>query len=147
MGDKSDGQKYRLIVSGYTGAANKVPESDGLPEGINVFDLDPHAKTAELVANNREVESPSFCQLVENRLYAASEMPNAGGLASFDNKDESAPALISNVDFPNAAGTCYVLANPNGERVYGADYNSGSVSTCKLGPNGELVGNRRAYPA
>lgn len=139
MGAESTNKTYKLIVSGYTGAANKVPESKGLSEGICVFDLDPIAKKAELIANNREVESPSFCQLVKDRLYAASEMPNAGGLASFDNKDEDAPVLISNVNFPDAAGTCYVLAHPNGERVYGADYNSGSVSTCNLEANGELV--------
>lgn len=141
MGAPSNERTYRMIASGYTGAANKVPESDGLPEGICVFDLDPSAKTAELIANNREVESPSFCQLVGGKLYAASEMPDAGGLASFDNESEPAPRLIDNVDFPNAAGTCYVLANPDGGHIYGADYNSGSVSTCKLGRNGELVGN------
>lgn len=137
----SNEQTYRMIVSGYTGAANKVPESDSLPEGICVFDIDPSAKTAELIANNREVESPSFCELDEGRLYAASEMPTSGALASFDNENEDAPRLISDVSFPNAAGTCYVLKHPTESRIYGADYNSGSVSTCKLGPNGELVGN------
>lgn len=121
----------RMLVSGYTDSADDA--------GVLIFEVSTETGNASKVAQAAGVESPSFCQKASKRIYAASEMSNAGGLASFSVGEDRSLQLDGQVDFEGAAGTCFVLFDKDfPRRIYGADYNSGSVSVAKLAENGTV---------
>lgn len=127
----NDGSLRGFLASGYNaGAADP---------GIHQFEFDPVARTCKLVAQVSGVASPSYCTPFRGKLYAASETPDHGGFACFDKGTDGIWQLRDQVRFADAAGTCFVLAHPDGTRVYGADYDSGSVSCCALDAEGALL--------
>lgn len=108
--------------------------------GIRLFGFDSGTSKIRLVGESAGVLSPSFCALAGDRLYAASEAAQRGGLAVYDLDENGVPAIMGEALFPDAAGTCFVLAHPTGACVYGADYDSGSVCVCLLDEQGQLTG-------
>lgn len=131
MTETSNGSIWRFLASGY----NAGPEAPG----IHRFEFDADAKTCELVDQVAGIASPSYCAPFAGRLYAASETPGRGGFGCFDMDASGVWKLRDQVHFDGAAGTCFVLPHPDGTRVYGADYNSGSVSCCTLDVEGALL--------
>ena len=121
---------HRLYVSGYNNGAADA--------GIHVFDIDVENKSSQLVATSAGVESPSFIEFAGQAVYAASEAPDHGGLAHYIMNAQGVPELQDQVSFSGAAGTCYVLTNEGTTHAYGADYNSGSISSCKIDAQGAL---------
>lgn len=108
--------------------------------GIRLFGFDSGTSKIRLVGESAGVLNPSFCALAGDRLYAASEAAQRGGLAVYDLDENGVPAIMGEALFPDAAGTCFVLAHPTGACVYGADYDSGSVCVCLLDEQGQLTG-------
>lgn len=121
---------YRFLVSGY----NKGPED----VGIRAYRLDADERKLETVGETSGMASPSFCQKIGSDLYAACETPDRGGLAYCQVDPYGVPMLVNQVVFPGAAGTTFTMRHPSGKRLFGADYNSGSVSCCEVGDDGSL---------
>lgn len=123
-------ERIRFYVSGYNEAASDA--------GIYTFDLLPGSNGMDVAGKSAGIESPSWCSLQGDRLYAASETPDHGGLAVYDLGADDIPVLQSEAAFPDAAGTCYALADVDRGAIYGADYNSGSVSFAAIDGGGSI---------
>ena len=119
----------RFIVSGYT-------EHEDQP-GIYLFEASSDGNTLIQKSALSGIASPSFCMLDGNQLYAASETKMRGGLIH-GTMDGKIPALADRIEFEPAAGTCFVLKHPSAQRLYGANYDSGSIASCALSNKGAL---------
>ena len=121
---------YRFLISGY----NAGPEA----LGIRTCELDLDRSALKTIGETSGMASPSYCQKVGDDLYVACETSEHGGFAYCQVDPFGVPQLVNQVVFPDAAGTTFTLRHPSGKHVYGADYNSGSVASCKLGDDGSL---------
>lgn len=129
MSTTSD-EPVHLLVSGY----NSGPQDPG----VSRFSVSADEVHATLLDQMRGIESPSYCIRCGSQLFFASETSTRGGLASGMLDDAGNPSLISTLAFKDAAGTCFVLKHPQKDRLYGADYNSGSVCSCTVSAEGKL---------
>lgn len=120
-----------LLVSGYN--------ENSQDPGVSHFTVSADGKQVELLDQLTGIESPSFCTRAGSQLFLASETNDRGGLASGTIDSSGAPSLASTFTFENAAGTCFVLKHPQENRLYGADYNSGSICSCTFSENGMLL--------
>lgn len=121
-------QRLRLIASGYTASADE--------DGVRAFDASADGSGIAAVGGRGGIQSPSFCCAASRGgLYVAGEMPERGCLGRF-----GADGIAEQLAFKKAAGTCFVLEHPEGLRLYGADYDSGSVCSCALALDGSMAG-------
>lgn len=124
-----DQKLERFLVSGYT-------EHEGQP-GIHCFETSSDGNVLFQKRALSGIASPSFCTLDGNQLYAASETKTQGGLAHCT-IDDKVSALVDQIEFGPASGTCFVLKHPRAQRLYSANYDSGSVASCTLSNKGAL---------
>lgn len=128
MSLSKQGQR-RFFVSGYT-------EHKDQP-GIHCFEISPDGNNLIRKSSLAGIASPSFCMLNAEQLYTACEIESSGALAHCAIPDET-PVLVDQLEFEPAAGTCFVLKHPHAQRLYGANYNSGSIASCSLATKGTL---------
>jgi len=112
----------------------------GTSKGIYTYTWD--AVKGELSGQElaAEVDMPTFLALAPNKkhLYAANERPEHGGVTAYAidgaklRKINEAPALGS--------GTCFVSTDHTDQDVFCANYNSGSMSSFKIRPDGGVEG-------
>lgn len=123
-------ETWDLLASGY----NEGPDRPG----IHAFAVSADGKNIEALSESNGIASPSYCAIHEELLFAASETPDQGGLASCTIDDAGVVKVNEQLRFNNAAGTCFVLRHPEGKSLYGADYDSGSICQCALNRSEEL---------
>lgn len=132
MGAERDNEVCRFYVSGYT--------TDAEEPGLFAFDLDEGTGKVTPAGTAAGVRSPSFIARAGDVLCAASETPDAGGLAAYRLDGAQVPTVAASLSFPGAAGTCFVLPHPTAPLLYGADYNTGSLCLCPTGEKGKPKG-------
>ena len=121
----------RLLVSGY----NLTPDE----AAIFTYDVNALGKATPL-GSASGVISPSFCAVGNRGLYAASESATYGGAAFYRLESDGAPTLQNAMSFGSAAGSCFILPDPERPAVYAANYDSGSVSCYAVDDEGQLAG-------
>ncbi|WP_165248146.1 lactonase family protein [Adlercreutzia sp. ZJ141] len=135
-----DKKGYGLLVSGYS----DMPDSPGM----HLFRVRDGGRTIESRGSLAGVQSPSFSIIEKPYVYAASESSECGRLAAYiieqDNAGEEGKTPVVSISLINTAevdgeeATCYVLKHPTRGCLYGANYQSGSLMSCRIRPDGSL---------
>lgn len=120
---------YRLYVGSYT--------STDKPEGIYLLALDPGRGSCSAVQANAETENPSYLLLDGQRLFAANERPDCACMSAFAVKEDGSVELVDTYR-AEGAGTCQAALDPAEAFLYGANYESGSITGCRVLPDGSL---------
>ncbi len=123
---------WKLYVCGYT------DRSAGHYRGIHTFELDADSRTLQAVSGYGGIENPSFGMIEGARMYASSEVPTRGVLATFCIAENGGIQFEAMRGYDDAAGTCHVAVHPDKIALYGADYESGSICSCALAQDGKL---------
>ncbi len=118
---------YRLYVGSYTAHPGDA--------GIYLVDVDPVRRACTVAQTNDETENPSFLLLSNGRLFAANEQGDCARFSSFAIEDGGALRLVDSFRAAGA-GTCHIALDPTGARIYGANYESGSIVGCRVRADG-----------
>lgn len=125
-GDK--GAPYRLFVGSYT--------DSGSDKGIYTVAFDAGRGEMRVVRTSGHAPNPSFVVRRGAHVYAAHELEDRGCLAAYIIGEDGALTCCGACSSPYDAGTCFVAVHPSGRCLYGANYESGSVSLCTLSADG-----------
>jgi len=131
--DRPDGH-FNLLIGTYT-------DKDSDAESIYVFDF--NASTGKLVYRSgvRGIANPSFLAISRDRtkMYAVSELGKGkGGVNAFHFDDETGALSYINCASSGGSGPCYVSVDRDNQLVFSANYGSGSISACRVLPDGSL---------
>lgn len=131
---------YRLFIGSYT--------DEGSDTGIYTVEFDARRSKLRIVKTGGHAPNPSFVVRRGSHLYAAHELEDKGCLAAYVIGEDGALTCCGACSSPYDAGTCFVAVHPSGRCLYGANYESGSVSLCTLSaggvPSGGLPSVRHA---
>ena len=128
--------RYFVYVGTYTGPASK---------GIYAFHFDPSLGRATSLGLAGETSNPSF--LVADAdgkyLYAVNEVSDfqgqkSGGVSAFSIDHASGKLTLLNQVSSHGAGPCYITLDKTGKFVLVANYDSGTVATFPVLPDGKL---------
>ncbi len=122
----------RLFAGSYT--------EDGGDPGIYTLAFDEAECRLRVERRSGCAPNPSFLTLRNSMLYAAHELPDRGRVAAYAVQDDGALVCRGACMSPSDAGTCHATVHPSGRCLYGADYESGSISCCTLAPDGSPSG-------
>lgn len=125
------GAARRLLAGSYT---------DGAAGGIFTLAFDEAADTLRVVREDGHAPNPSYLALRGRRLYVAHELDDRSCLAAYRFEDDGSLACCGACSSPADAGTCFAAVHPDGRRLYGANYLSGSVGICLLAADGSPCG-------
>lgn len=121
----------RLFAGGYTDGSGR--------DGISTIAFDVGRGVARVVRTDGCAPNPTYLARRGSFLYAAHELDACGRMASYAIAADGSLACRGACTAPFDAGTCFVLPDPNGRSLYGANYLSGSVGCCALLEDGRLV--------
>lgn len=121
----------RLFAGGYTNGAER--------SGISTIAFDEDRGTARVVRTDGYAPNPTYLAQRGSFLYAAHELDACGRMASYAIAADGSLACRGACTAPFDAGTCFVLPDPNGRSLYGANYLSGSFGCCALLDDGRLA--------
>lgn len=121
----------RLFAGSYTDGAERA--------GIRSIAFDEERGDARIVRAHECAPNPSFLVQRGAYLFAAHELDGCGRMASYVVGEDGSLTCRGACTAPHDAGTCFVLPDPNGRSLYGANYQSGSISCCALLPDGRLA--------
>ncbi|WP_328596259.1 lactonase family protein [Eggerthella guodeyinii] len=127
----SGGPSRRLFAGGYTGDAEHA--------GIHTLAFDEDRGEARVVRTDGCAPNPSYLARRGPFLYAAHELDACGRMASYAIEADGSLTCRGACTAPRDAGTCFVLPDPSGCSLYGANYLSGSIGCCALLDDGRLV--------
>ncbi|MBQ3106407.1 MAG: lactonase family protein [Eggerthellaceae bacterium] len=120
----------QLLVGTYTQSTASM--------GIYSVGFNPHSTALAVTHTITRNPNPSFLELRNPLLFAAQEQGSAGAAAVYLlNGDGSLSHLGSAID-ASSAGTCHVAAHPSGRWLYGANYESGTLSCWPVRLDGRL---------
>jgi 6-phosphogluconolactonase len=119
---------YLLYVGSYT------PKGTG----ISIYSLNPETGVLKYLGISPSVSNPSYLAIHPNKkwLFSVNEINN-GTLSSFRIKDSSKLEIINTVS-SNGASPCYVSIDNSGNYLLASNYNSGSVTSVPINPDGSL---------
>lgn len=121
----------RLFAGCYTDGVDRA--------GICTIAFDEARGEARVVRADGCSANPSYLVRQGAFLFAAHELDSCGRMASYAVGEDGALSCQGACRAPHDAGTCFVLPDPNGRNLYGANYQSGSIGCCALLPDGRLV--------
>lgn len=107
-------------------------------KGIYTLEFDKESNDVEVLHTCRGEKNPSFLIKSGSTIYAAHEISDQGYFASYDVRKDGSLKLISSYRSKGDAETCYLLEHPDGYCIYGANYKSGSISSCQVLPDKRL---------
>lgn len=76
--------------------------------------------------------NPTYLAQRGSLLFAAHELDSCGRMAAYAIEPDVSLTCRGACTAPYDAGTCFVLPDPNGRNLFGANYLSGSVACCAL---------------
>lgn len=127
----SSGTARRLFAGGY---------ADTDEQGrIYTIAFDEDLATARVARTDRCAPNPTYLARCGAFLFAAHELDACGHMASYAVGADGSLTCRGACTAPHDAGTCFVLPDPNGCSLYGANYQSGSLGVCALLDDGRLV--------
>jgi 6-phosphogluconolactonase len=123
---KSD--NYLLYIGTYT------PKGTG----IYIYSMNPETGNLKYLGVSPSSLNPSYLVIQPNKkfLYSANET-DSGYISSFSIKDSSTLEFINSVP-SNGASPCYVSIDNSGKYLLASNYNSGSVTSVPINPDGSL---------
>ena len=83
--------------------------------------------------------NPTYLAQRGSLLFAAHELDSCGRMAAYAIEPDGSLTCRGACTAPYDAGTCFVLPDPNGRNLFGANYLSGSVACCALLDDGRLA--------
>lgn len=128
----ADTTQRRVRIGSYTDGEARA--------GIFTALYDAAARRLHVVRADGSVPNPSFLTCGNGRLYAAHELDDRSCMAVYAEGDDGALVCRGVCGEPTEAGTCFVEASVDGRRLYGANYESGSISCCTLTQDGRPSG-------
>lgn len=131
-------KEQRLFVGTYT----RETES----RGIYTLALDSVTGALRILSSAGGSPNPSFLTRRGDLLFAASEGPDHGALASYRIAGDGGFSLIHRFE-TGGSGTCHLTLSPDGRYVYAANYSSGSLFGVEVDPGGALRAADRLYTA
>lgn len=121
--------EYRLYVGSY-------PPSEG-ECGIYLLAVDREHRSCSILQANAETANPSFLVSSGDQLFAANERPEGAEMSSFASEGDG-PIRLVDTYRSRGAGTCQVALDPSGARLFGADYESGTIAGCRVLSDGSF---------
>ena len=122
----------RLFVGSYTDGADRG--------GIRTIAFDECGDVAHGVRADGCGANPTYLAQRGSLLFAAHELDSCGRMAAYAIEPDGSLTCRGACTAPYDAGTCFVLPDPNGRNLFGANYLSGSVACCALLDVGRLAG-------
>ena len=129
--------KLHLLVGTYTQGTDSM--------GIYSLLFNSMARTLEAEHTITRNPNPSFLHLRNPLLFAAQENSRTGAAATYLLDGDGALSHLGSSTDAESAGTCHVTLHPNGRWLYGANYESGTLSCWpvrldnRLGPLRQMV--------
>ena len=121
----------RLFVGSYTDGADRG--------GIRTIAFDESGDEAHVVRADSCGANPTYLAQRGSLLFAAHELDSCGRMAAYAIEPDGSLTCRGACTAPYDAGTCFVLPDPNGRNLFGANYLSGSVACCALLDDGRLA--------
>lgn len=120
--------------------------NSGKSKGIYSFEWDPARKTLTPLAVTEGIRNPSFLAIHPSGkfLYAVSEVADSqgrssGGVVALAIDPASGRLTVLNQQSSEGAGPCHVCVDRTGRVLLVANYNSGSVASLPILPDGRLA--------
>ncbi len=106
--------------------------------GIYIYSMNPETGKLKYLGVSPSSVNPSYLVIHPNKkyLYSANET-DSGYISSFSLKDSSTLEFINSVP-SNGASPCYVSIDNSGKYLFASNYNSGSVTSVPINPDGSL---------
>ena len=121
----------RLFVGSYTNGADRG--------GIRTIAFGEGGSEAHVVRADGCGANPTYLAQRGSLLFAAHELDSCGRMAAYAIEPDGSLTCRGACTAPYDAGTCFVLPDPNGRNLFGANYLSGSVACCALLDDGRLA--------
>ena len=121
----------RLFVGSYTDGADRG--------GIRTIVFGEGGGEAHVVRADGCGANPTYLAQRGSLLFAAHELDSCGRMAAYAIEPDGSLTCRGACTAPYDAGTCFVLPDPNGRNLFGANYLSGSVACCALLDDGRLA--------
>ena len=121
----------RLFVGSYTDGADRG--------GIRTIAFGEGGGEAHVVRADGCGANPTYLAQRGSLLFAAHELDSCGRMAAYAIEPDGSLTCRGACTAPYDAGTCFVLPDPNGRNLFGANYLSGSVACCALLDDGRLA--------
>lgn len=122
---------YHLLVGTYTSGAS---------EGIYVYKFD--TKTGDIVHEHTAggIENPSFLTASPDGefVYSVSELADGGGANAFRFDNVTGALNPLNSQSSEGGSACYVSLSPDGNYLFTANYNGGSLAALPVNEDGSL---------
>ena len=121
----------RLFVGSYTDGTDRG--------GIRTIAFGEGGGEAHVVRADGCGANPTYLAQRGSLLFAAHELDSCGRMAAYAIEPDGSLTCRGACTAPYDAGTCFVLPDPNGRNLFGANYLSGSVACCALLDDGRLA--------
>jgi 6-phosphogluconolactonase len=106
--------------------------------GISIYLMNPETGVLKYLGISPPVSNPSYIAIHPNKKFLFSVNENDdGALSSFRIKDSSTLEFINSVP-SNGASPCYVSIDNSGNYLLASNYNSGSLTSVPIYPDGSI---------